>query len=318
MTLSDAINQANILTGQKFDRAPQLRWLSELDGQLAFDLYHADTWKPYTEADLSSALMVPFPWDGVYVHHLEAMVYFANGEYERYTNAKTMRDNLLGEFRRYVERTKTVCGKISIAQAGDGGSGITTVAGDDVWRWLSAYGVAVLHGYSGTAEEWLASLKGETGPQGDATKAYVDASYTIAGQKSGTTLGDRATAEGDGTTASGDFSHAEGVSTTASGGASHAEGCYSVAQRKSQHVFGEYNVPDTTGSTTTRGQYVEIVGKGTSDSARSNARTLDWSGNETLAGKLTLGAAPTANMDAATKQYVDEAIAAAIRNALGQ
>jgi hypothetical protein len=55
---------------------------------------------------------------------------------------------------------------------------------------------------------------------------------------------------------------------------------------------------------------VEIVGKGTSSSARSNARTLDWNGNEVLAGKLTVGTAPTANMDVATKKYVDNSIAA--------
>ena len=40
-------------------------------------------------------------------------------------------------------------------------------------------------------------------------------------------------------------------------------------------------------------------------SARSNARTLDWDGNEVLSGKLTVGTAPTNNMDVATKLYVD-------------
>lgn len=107
-------------------------------------------------------------------------------------------------------------------------------------------------------------------------------------------------------TASGVGSHAEGTDTVASGNYSHAEGSYTTAQRKSQHVFGEYNVLDTTGANkTVRGSYVEIVGNGTGSSARSNARTLDWDGNETLAGKLTVGIAPTNNMDVATKLYVD-------------
>lgn len=127
--------------------------------------------------------------------------------------------------------------------------------------------------------------------------------YVTAGKKSGTILGDKATAEGYDTTASGTNSHAEGYNTT--------------AQRKSQHVFGEYNILDTTGTTTTRGQYVEIVGKGTGILARSNARTLDWSGNEVLAGKLTVGAAPTANMDVTTKQYVDNKITTDIATAIG-
>ena len=63
--------------------------------------------------------------------------------------------------------------------------------------------------------------------------------------------------------------------------------------------------------------YVEIVGNGNA-STRSNARTLDWSGNETLAGKLTVGAGPTNNMDVATKQYVDDAVTNAIAQVLAQ
>ena len=116
-------------------------------------------------------------------------------------------------------------------------------------------------------------------------------------------------AEGGTTKALGDISHSEGAATIASGYASHAEGSYTIATRESQHVFGEYNIADTVGANTvSRGAYIEIVGNGTADDARSNARTLDWSGNEWLAGKLTIGAAPVNNMDVATKQYVDNSI----------
>ena len=59
-----------------------------------------------------------------------------------------------------------------------------------------------------------------------------------------------------------------------------------------------------------RGNYVEIVGNG-DWSTRSNARTLDWNGNEVLSGKLTVGTAPTNNMDVTTKQYVDTGLAGA-------
>ena len=95
-------------------------------------------------------------------------------------------------------------------------------------------------------------------------------------------------AEGASTTASGGASHAEGWTTTASGFASHAEGGYTTANRLYQHVFGAYNVLDTGGSSTAdKGDYIEIVGNGTSNNARSNARTLDWSGNEVLKGTST-------------------------------
>lgn len=61
-----------------------------------------------------------------------------------------------------------------------------------------------------------------------------------------------------------------------------------------------------------------IIGNGTIDISgdpsvqeniswtRSNALTVDWDGNQTLAGKLTVGAQPTTNMDVTTKQYVDD------------
>lgn len=90
-------------------------------------------------------------------------------------------------------------------------------------------------------------------------------------------------AEGQGTTASGRLSHSEGQGTVASGQKSHAEGYYTIAAGEDQHVFGKYNVKDT------ENKYVEIVGNGresADDSKRSNARTLDWSGNEYIKGKL--------------------------------
>ena len=88
-------------------------------------------------------------------------------------------------------------------------------------------------------------------------------------------------------TASGVASHAEGGMTTASGMASHAEGWSTIANHASQHVFGEYNIADpSVAAANKRGNYVEIVGNGAGQ-FKSNARTLDWSGNEWLAGKMT-------------------------------
>lgn len=133
--------------------------------------------------------------------------------------------------------------------------------------------------------------------------------YIRTGQKSGNAIGASATAEGIDNIASGDASHAEGVNTTASGSYSHVEGFSTIAKGIASHVFGEYNEEDVNNITRHSGEgygnYVEIVGNGSADNARSNARTLDWNGNEILAGKLTVGINPTNDMDVATKQYVD-------------
>ena len=92
-----------------------------------------------------------------------------------------------------------------------------------------------------------------------------------------------------------------------------AEGYGTIANHRSQNVFGEYNIADDgLGTKEDRGTYIEIVGNGNKNDdetiSRSNARTLDWNGNEVLSGKLTVGAGPNAAKDVTTKEYVDGSI----------
>ena len=116
--------------------------------------------------------------------------------------------------------------------------------------------------------------------EGSNTTASGQAAHAEGSSSNATAYG--AHAEGLGTTASGNYSHAEGNQTTASGIGAHAEGNHTLASSDNQHVVGIYNVEDANGT------YLEIVGNGTPNT-RSNARTLDTSGNEILAGGLTLG-----------------------------
>lgn len=132
---------------------------------------------------------------------------------------------------------------------------------------------------------------GTTGSQSVAVGYNVEASgaRAVALGYESTASGSVSHAEGRGTTASGSYSHSENINTVASGDRSHCEGYQTEATRRSQHVFGEYNIKDTSGADgTAKGAYIEIVGKGTNDANRSNARTLDWSGNEVLAGDCTI------------------------------
>lgn len=79
-------------------------------------------------------------------------------------------------------------------------------------------------------------------------------------------------AEGDGTTASGSYSHAEGGGTKTYGLNSHAEGYKTIAYSSYQHVQGKYNIDDT------GNKYADIIGNGSSASAKSNAATVSWDG----------------------------------------
>lgn len=112
--------------------------------------------------------------------------------------------------------------------------------------------------------------------------------------------------EGNRTIASAEFSHAEGDSTTAQGKTSHSEGTETIANHLSQHVQGEYNIADaSTAVATERGNYVHIVGNGTASNARSNAHTLDWSGNAWFAGDVYVGSTSGTNKDDGSQKLVN-------------
>lgn len=99
-----------------------------------------------------------------------------------------------------------------------------------------------------------------------------------------------ASAFGYNTIASGNYAESHGYNSSSSGTISTTHGFRTIANHKSQFSFGEYNVADdSTANANSRGNYVEIVGNGTDADNRSNARTLDWNGNESLAGGITLG-----------------------------
>lgn len=114
-------------------------------------------------------------------------------------------------------------------------------------------------------------------------KATASGARSHAECYSTTASGDNSHAEGAFTTASGNSSHAEGNNTTASGENSHAEGADTKASSNNQHVQGKYNIEDPSGT------YAHIVGNGKyspDGSKRSNAHTLDWSGNAWYAGTV--------------------------------
>lgn len=144
-------------------------------------------------------------------------------------------------------------------------------------------------GIDSHAEGLMTAASGnESHAEGQRTTASGSRSHAEGNQTTASDSGSHA--EGERTTASGMDSHAEGYYSTASGIYSHAEGDNTIANHRSQHVFGEFNVADpSTAAAANKGTYIEIVGCGKSNSNRSNARTLDWNGNEVLQGSLTLG-----------------------------
>ena len=109
---------------------------------------------------------------------------------------------------------------------------------------------------------------------------------TVASGRNSFAIGANTTASGDYSLGLGNATSALGDDSLAMGYASNTEadatcsvsfGAYSNAWGECQFVFGQNNIPNTTD--------VEIVGWGSLEN-KANIRTLDRSGNETLAGSL--------------------------------
>ena len=168
MKIGQAISQTRKLSGNAVEDATLCRWLSELDGRLMLDFYKGGEWMSYSlPDDEDHELLVPFPWDELYVHYLEAMVYYSNGEFERYRNSYEMYNKKELDFRQWYARTHVPI-TLDMLQKRD----CTVVMEPQDQRcsrpfwYLSAYGIAVRHGYQGSVDEWLAELVGPEGPPG--------------------------------------------------------------------------------------------------------------------------------------------------------
>lgn len=161
---------------------------------------------------------------------------------------------------------------------------------------------SVVTAFAAHAEGYKTTASGENG-------SHAEGYETTASGKNGSHAEGRSTmasgweshAEGQNTTASGQDSHAEGCGTVASASYSHAEGYNTIAARSSQHVEGKYNIADNT-----VGGSLHIVGNGTSDKARSNAHTLDESGNAWYAGDVYVGSTSGTNKDEGSKKLATE------------
>lgn len=148
--------------------------------------------------------------------------------------------------------------------------------------------------------KWSLAFGRTSHAEGNSTKAIGEASHAEGWIT--TASGHQAHAEGSNTIASGTDAHAEGGNTIASGLDSHAEGIGTIASGTNQHVQGKFNIEDTS--------MLHIVGNGDYDShyeiVRSNAHTLDWSGNAWFAGDVYVKSTSGTNKDSGSKKLATE------------
>ena len=112
MTIYEAISKTDELKGNTYSQDIKVEWLSRLDWLIkhqiidthqggeavTFTGYHKDT-------DLHTELLVPTPYDEIYLRWLEAQIDYHNGEIDRYNIAITMYNTAFEGFKNHYART---------------------------------------------------------------------------------------------------------------------------------------------------------------------------------------------------------------------
>lgn len=112
MTICHAIARYDTLYPNTFAYHEKLRWLSELDGVVFNDILSAYSDSGITEfegydirTDKHTDLLVPFPYDDIYIKYLSVMCDSVNGDSIRYQNSYILFNTAYSRFADYWNRT---------------------------------------------------------------------------------------------------------------------------------------------------------------------------------------------------------------------
>jgi hypothetical protein len=110
MTIIEAINRIDSLKHNTFRQEEKIRWLSQVDGQVYADVIATHeggiSFQPYDDrTSLEQMLLVPEPYDELYLHYLEAQMAYYQDEADVYNRAMSMYQALLTAFTNHYNRT---------------------------------------------------------------------------------------------------------------------------------------------------------------------------------------------------------------------
>lgn len=111
MTIIGAISAIDALKPNTYSNAEKIRWLSVLDGMVKREIIDTHEGnekvehKAYTEStSLITEMLVPHPYDEVYIRWLEAQIDYANGDYQKYNNTITAFNVAFSRFESYYHK----------------------------------------------------------------------------------------------------------------------------------------------------------------------------------------------------------------------
>lgn len=112
MTIIEAINRLDSLMHNTFNKSDKVAWLSRVDAmvkRLIIDTHEGGenvTFTEYTDkTPTDTVLLIPAPFDEVYLRWLEAQIHYANGEYGKYNNAILMYNTAFSAYQDFYNRS---------------------------------------------------------------------------------------------------------------------------------------------------------------------------------------------------------------------
>ena len=118
MTIMGAINHIDAVKPNGYSQTEKIKWLSTLDGVVKAEVIDTHigaekvTFEGYSETTpLTKELLIPHPYDEVYIRWLEAQIDYANGEYGKYGNSKAMYNTSYDAYKNHYNRTHMPKGK---------------------------------------------------------------------------------------------------------------------------------------------------------------------------------------------------------------
>ena len=111
MTIIEAIEKIDSLKPNAYSQSDKISWLSDLDQMIKNEIIDSHEgadeilFNGYTDdTDIKTELLVPAPYDAVYMSWLEARIDYANGEYGKYNNSTVMFNKDYSNFNNYYNR----------------------------------------------------------------------------------------------------------------------------------------------------------------------------------------------------------------------
>ena len=117
MKIIEAIQKVDALKPNNYSQEDKIKWLSTLDGIIKTEIIDihegADKveFNGYDISSLETELIVPAPYDDIYIKWLEAHINYNNSEIGKYNNSMAMYNSAYNAYERYYNRKHMPIGK---------------------------------------------------------------------------------------------------------------------------------------------------------------------------------------------------------------